>query len=364
MGNITLRVAEAVFVLWYSVETLLRIVGLRRAFFFGPLRRWNAFDLILLLMAYVELFLWSLQSADAKKDYSFLRLMRFIRLFRLFRAFRVLTELRIMMLCMAKSMGTFVWSGILLVFMLYVAALLSIQIATSYRAGDDFRKHQAELNDLVPGSGDIYARQVEEWFSNLAFTMVLLYQCAANGKDWGEVYTVYDQIGTFQALFFLFFILIFQFSFFNIITSIFVNKALRLGAPEQRKTEESLVKEKLLEVLAKRDFPIEDSINSEQLDIVLRDRGLRAMLRKFGLDVREVQLLFEMLTRIGHLDRPGHADELSVDQFVDQVMKVKGVATNQDLLSCRLDLTLLVMQVLEKTEALAKKIERMQLVPA
>jgi len=354
------RVIEGLFVIWYTVEVILKMVGLKSDFYNGRLWKWNIFDLLLLLTAYVEIVLWLFQTSGARTDFSFLRLLRFVRLFRLFRAFRFLTELRIMMVCMAKSIGTFTWSLVLLIFMLYVSALLSIQIATSYRASDDFIADKKAIEDRG-GSSEDYDRQVQEWFSNLAHTMVLLYQCAASGRDWSEVYDVYLRMGTFQALFFLFFIMVFQFSFFNIVTAIFVNKALRLGAPEQDKTEQTLMKEKLLEVLAKRNFDEnEDTITASQLDSVLRDRGLRALLRKFGLDVREVQLLFEMLTRIAQADTPGHSDELSVDQFVDQIMKIKGVATNQDLLACRLDLTLLVMQVLERSETLARKIDNMQ----
>merc|ERR1712060_663951 len=70
-------------------------------------------------------------------------------------------------------------------------------------------------------------------FSSVTSMMVVLFQCTTGGRDWGETYDVVAECGTVAAMLFLVFTGFFFFAFFNIITSIFVDKVVSAAQPDR-----------------------------------------------------------------------------------------------------------------------------------
>merc|ERR1712039_132963 len=62
--------------------------------------------------------------------------------------------------------------------------------------------------------------------------VITLMQSTTGGKDWGLIYKELAEHGGLIAAVFLFFIFFFAIAMWNIMTSVFVDKALRLAQPD------------------------------------------------------------------------------------------------------------------------------------
>ena len=60
---------------------------------------------------------------------------------------------------------------------------------------------------------------------------MILLQSTTNGRDWGEPFDALHPTGPLLPALFIAFILVFTVSIWNIVTSVFVEKALKLAEP-------------------------------------------------------------------------------------------------------------------------------------
>merc|ERR1719491_2061625 len=79
---------------------------------------------------------------------------------------------------------------------------------------------------------DLALLMFEKHFGSVTSAMVLLLQCVSGGEDWGKVFFLFDMIGSEYSVVFIFYVVFFLLSFFNITTSLFVDQALKLSRPD------------------------------------------------------------------------------------------------------------------------------------
>merc|ERR1712113_391264 len=115
--------------------------------------------------------------------------------------------------CVVGSMGSLFWATTFLTLMLMMGALVFVQGMASYRM-DNPERHHEQCDAIEPMFGSVLA------------AMITLLQTTTGGCDWGDVYDVVRLSGTFNNVLFLSFIIFFTFSFFNIVMSLFVEKAM------------------------------------------------------------------------------------------------------------------------------------------
>merc|ERR1712129_261667 len=113
------------------------------------------------------------------------------------------------------------------------------------------------------------------------------------------------------------------------------------GTPEEAAVEKDMIERALADVIAGFDGDGSGTLTITELNGILQDKKMKKLLAQFGLDVKEVEILFSMLSTVGK--RRG----LTVDEIVTGLMKVKGVATNQDILACRLDLSIQAQAIID-----------------
>merc|ERR1712241_1319406 len=106
----------------------------------------------------------------------------------------------------------------LMTFITLIVALTLVQLMTSFRL--DNRDHENEDSII-------------NWFGSVQRAMVMLFQSTTGGIDWGDLYDTVALAGELPALFFLCFIVFFNFAILNIVTSIFVEKAVKLQRGEE-----------------------------------------------------------------------------------------------------------------------------------
>merc|ERR1712032_1200388 len=163
---------------------------------------------------------------------------------------------------MLKSMATVVWSLIMIAFVLLLFALLFIQAVTEYRL---------EMEDPDLANAAILVK----YFGSVGATVLALFQTSTGGVDWGDVYDLVSPAGPFYYWMFLAFIVMFQLAVFNVITSIYVDKARKLlhDDPEtslkEKLAEESLEKSELRNLVRSLDIGEDGNISYEELETKL-----------------------------------------------------------------------------------------------
>eukprot|EP00438_Fugacium_kawagutii_P004613 Skav229004 [mRNA] locus=scaffold127:351160:353900:+ [translate_table: standard] len=190
---------------------------------------WNIFDFTLVVFSIIENILvfsnlLGGQDGGSGVNLGFLRLLRLckiVKILRVFRTLRFFSELRLMLDCVVGSLMNVFWCLIMLLFVMYVFALLLQQGVV---------QHLSES-----GSEGL---ELKEYFSSVGVTVVTLFQSCTSGVDWSGPYDALEEAGFFLQTAFLLYIAFVFISVWNIVTlgtaktSSFVEKALKLAQPD------------------------------------------------------------------------------------------------------------------------------------
>ena len=164
---------------------------------------WNEkvrFDFILVLFSIIEnilvfdLFGTSVESGGSGVNLGFLRLLRLckiVKILRVFRTLRFFSELRLMLDCVVGSLMNVFWCLIMLIFVMYVFALLLQQGVVQY---------------LQERGNDGSHIGLQEYFSSVGVTVVTLFQSCTSGVDWSEPYKALQPTGWVLPISFLLYI--------------------------------------------------------------------------------------------------------------------------------------------------------------
>merc|ERR1740123_2561239 len=128
--------------------------------------------------------------------------------------------------------------------------------------------------------------------------MVTLFASSMGGLSWGEVYNLLLLRWGCAGLF-LSFIVIFQIAIFNVITSIYVDKARQLGQPEEEDAladklmQENDEKGHLRKLISKLDLGNTGYITYDELEESLQHPEVVQHFEHYGLLIRDIKLFFK-----------------------------------------------------------------------
>ncbi|CAK9076521.1 unnamed protein product [Durusdinium trenchii] len=226
-ADVDISVIEVALASFYVLELLLKLIVHRLYFFWNDEMAWNWFDAILVLFSIIENLLLATHNTASSVNLGFLRLVRLckiVKILRVFRTLRFFSELRLMLDCVVGSLMNVFWCVIMLLFVIYVFALLLQQGVVQYLA-----EHKASLS--AKGLDDLMT-----YFGSVGVTIVTLFQSCTSGVDWNEPYSslfhTRDATGDLLPVAFLLFVAFVHISVWNIMTSTFVEKALKLAQPD------------------------------------------------------------------------------------------------------------------------------------
>lgn len=356
------EVLELSLTIFYGVELMLKILVHRLYFFVNEEWRWNIFDFFLVVFSFSEVAIsrylvlnQTSEESSASLNVGFLRLLRLTKLAKVLRVFRTLkffTELRLMIDCVLGSFMQIFWCLVMIVFVLYVFSLLLVQGIADYMltAENLTDKHRTELLDM---------------FGSVGGALMTLFQSTTAGLDWRTAFDPLLQAegNPFLASVFLVYISIFTISIWNIVTSTFVEKAMKLAKPDLdsmlleqslRDLQDSDELEKLFKPYASRNEAGEDEIALDDLQEAADEAEFLLYLSVRGIDVKNVKLFFYML---GSMREDNVID---LKSLVKACVRMKGFATSIDLQSVSFEAKLMHGQVKEMLEALAKRLDRME----
>jgi len=331
---------ELALTLFYVVELFLKLMVNRLYFFVNEDSLWNCFDFVLVMFSIVEYAVkihLEVTGTDAGggggMNVGFLRMFRLCKIAKVLRVFRTLrffTELRLMMDCVLGSFNVF-WCLAMIVFVLYVFSLLIVQGLTEYLL--------TEVDNLTEAYKDQYVR----FFGSVSNAVITLFQATTAGIDWSEAFVVLRVAGVFPSICFLTYVIIFTISVWNIVTSTFIEKAMKLAQPDL----ESMIHEKNIKDakdagdLARLFLPFtskndegDDVISFEQIRAAADQPRFRQDLTVRGVDIKNVEIFFKMLSAVNEVG-------VKLQTLVSACVRMKGVATSIDLQSVSFEIQMI-----------------------
>jgi len=294
----------------------------RLYFFCNDDMRWNVFDAFLIGFGIIDQILMAIQGNNDGTDVTFVRSMRILKMAKILRAVRVLrmfSELRLLMNSLVGSMTSLFWSICMLITVFFIFALIFVQGAATFliSMGDD--------------ASSVIVTNTQDAFGSVQIAMISMFMVCTGGEDWKIFYDLIKEAGTLHAAIFLFYVAFVQIAVLNILTGVFVENALKLAQPDREAMALEHRKLELEEANALRnickEFDVTGSGTIKAIDFYrqVANEKLKACLRVLGLNIRDAQLFFQMLSTT--------SDEVDIDEFVNGCMKLKGAATSIDLQS-------------------------------
>jgi len=309
-----LSITELAFSVFYVLEFLLKLSVHRLFFFWCNEWRWNVFDALLASLSALSAVNSLMESVNGT-NMSFLRSFRFIKVSRILRGLRVISfvrQLRIMVSSIVGSAMALVWSLLVLLIVEVVFSILFVQLVTSYVA-----ENPDSLN----------TQRLLEWFPSVAGTMITLFGATTGGLDWIEVHAILEPLGAFAQSAFLFYIAFFTIAVFNILTGIFVEKALHMSDQADRAVEymkqEREDAQDLRQICNRIDFDGNGRIAWPEFEAYMQNNNDGfARLKACGLDVHDVHEFFVSLTS------GQQTETVEIEDFINHAMRLRGTATS------------------------------------
>merc|ERR1719245_2901704 len=254
-------------------------------------------------------------------------MMRAVRVLRGLRILRFVSSLRLMLRCVMGTFVQFFWCVVMILGMLYLFAVYFVQTATLHL-------------ETVEG---IDSDKLLSSFGSVQDAMLSLLTATTGGEDWISLYDAIRPLGLLECLVFLFFILFFIISIWNIVTSMFVEQALLLAQPDideimvqarRKDVSDALELQKLFE---RADKDKSNTISLNEFSEFLLEPKFEHYLRARGIDIKEAKTFFTMVAA-----STMEADQsVDIGSFVAFCLRTRGYATSIDLHSMSFEMKLM-----------------------
>ncbi|CAJ1382280.1 unnamed protein product [Effrenium voratum] len=337
------QVVDNVFIFIFTAELLARI-GLDWPDGFRDVANWFDFGLILAGLAD-----WVLMAHRRQGPSSTMRVVRALksmRALRLLRSFRFVRGLRLLVQACQCFLPSLCWAMVLLGVFMSVGALILGNLLLDFSA--DEGKPMEDRLFIWDRYGTTYR------------AMYTLYEITLSGSWPTNVRPVLTKVSHSYVLFFLVYITIVVFAIIRVISAIFLKDTLdaaqsdaeNLVVERLRKKDEYV--QKLAGVFRAIDRSGDGMITEDRLSDMLSHPKVAAYFQTLDVDVQESKALF-------HIIDNGDG-ELTLDEFIDGIMRCKGQARSIDLLTVRTELRALDTKIAEVLRKL-QKVQRKARVP-
>eukprot|EP00429_Kryptoperidinium_foliaceum_P004176 CAMPEP_0176011736 /NCGR_PEP_ID=MMETSP0120_2-20121206/5435_1 /TAXON_ID=160619 /ORGANISM="Kryptoperidinium foliaceum, Strain CCMP 1326" /LENGTH=566 /DNA_ID=CAMNT_0017344603 /DNA_START=51 /DNA_END=1751 /DNA_ORIENTATION=- len=313
---------EIAFMGFYIVELCLKLVVHRGFFLVGPDAQWNWLDLFLVLMSFSDVIIFSEGSAIG--NISFMRALRLFKLakvLRVFRTVRYLSEMRLIFDCVIGSFVSLVWCCLMIAFVVYVFALLIVQ-----GLAQDLRNPEIQFDETIEAA-------ILDEFGSVQMAMMSLIECTTGGHDWSKSHKLLKNSKSFVPYAFLAYMSFFVLAAWNIVTSIFVEKALKLAQPDletralEQHMQDVVDAQELTKIFSEVDTDSSGTISIRELESVMTHPRFRSYLRVRGIDIRDAHFFHRMMASVVGDD----SEDIDLRFVVAACLRMKGVASSMDL---------------------------------
>eukprot|EP00927_Polykrikos_kofoidii_P020174 TRINITY_DN19507_c0_g1_i1.p1 TRINITY_DN19507_c0_g1~~TRINITY_DN19507_c0_g1_i1.p1 ORF type:complete len:810 (+),score=157.52 TRINITY_DN19507_c0_g1_i1:42-2432(+) len=286
---------EIVFLVFFTVEIIVRLAVNRHRFFYTGPWQWNIFDFVLVLLQLVDVFvevtvgrkLSELQTAQSVKNVAFVRVLRVMRILRVLRLARLLQfvgELNVVTNAIIGSLRALLGTLLLLLLLVYCVGIFFTLVVTAHRVRDI----QIDQRESDP--------RLRVYWGSLWRTMLTLFESCFGGLDWDDAVMPLTDISEMMAVSFVLFIAFVLIAMMNIITGIFVESAIRKAESVKATSLRKFLKGHLC-FESNENSTQNMTIERSQLQAILDNPHTKTQLLDYGVDANEAELLFEFLRR-------------------------------------------------------------------
>lgn len=310
-------VLEEVFCVLFTFEIVLRLRAYGKGFFTNSDWKSNLFDAFVVLLQLIDngisLLLFSkrpssLSEISEHTDSAgalslLLRIFRLIRILRLARTVHIVGEFQAIVVATASSLRPLCWTVVLLMLLIYMLGVFFTQMVTDHLVAVQSPEQE----------------EMRAFFGSLGASMMSLFQSISDGIEWREVVTPLTPI---QSLLFVMFIAFCAFAFMNMLTGIFVDKALQSGQAERRR----FLLKQVWSIFNGGGDNISETgkVTWEDFQAHLQDPSMQSILQAIDVDQEDAHELF-------HLLDVHHDGAIEVGEFVHGCLHLEGPAKAIDL---------------------------------
>jgi len=252
-----------------------------------------------------------------------------------------------MLSCLAGTVASLLWAVILLGFFLILFSLIFVQSVTQVLVdnGDS-------LSDDVKSG--LYAN-----FGSVGQGVLSLFQATSGGDDWSVSFRLLEKAGPSTQLLFVLYILFFMISVWNIVTSIYIDRAMKLAQPDldhrvyQKQFDDMNDYFDLLEVVRELDYDKSGTISESEFMLFIHDERVMPKFQVRGIEVNNAKLFFSMLAAIAG------TEEVDIRTFVKGLMRLKGQASSADLHILHFELRIAHQAFMKEAETQQLLLERL-----
>lgn len=310
--------SEVFFCALFVGDIVLRLLGSGCAFFYSKDWAWNVFDFVVVSLQLLEnvfsvstrLFsdksvLNFAEQSDSISLLNMLRIIRLMRILRLARLIKMVGELKEIVVAITSCMRALGWTVGLLMFLIYMLGVALTQAVSDHFEGVSLA-HQVEAR---------------EFFGSVDASMLSLFQCITDGKEWRDVFEALREVSPILCLCFLLYIMFAAFALLNMLTGIIVENALESGKHHRR---HFLLQEVRAVFAGEEGQNDKTKITWEDFAAHLKDPHLIHVLEAIDICEDTAHDLFELLDT----EEEGAID---VDEFVNGCIALHGNAKAFDL---------------------------------
>jgi len=311
----------------FASEIVLKIVGLGiQDFVCGAERWWNVFDTLIIGASMVESFIEIFAKASLGTHMVHIRSLRFVRVIRALRGFRVIrflryvSALRGLIFSIVSTMGSLMWTMVLLVLLFYSFGVIFTQIVSDHCRLETISA-TGDAN-AVPYCTDDDARK---HFPTVARTMLSLFMVISSGANWHELLEPLQRVSSFAVAFLIFYIVITVFAVLNVVTGVFCHTAIESAQADKeiavmvQMEKEAAHVRGLKSMFNEMDVDGSNMVSVNELKAALNTMKLASFLESMEISTKDVWTLF----RIIDSDQSGLID---LEEFVQGCMQLHGPA--------------------------------------
>jgi len=305
-------VAEWVLGILFTVELLLKLIAQCKQFVF---EFWNWVD-VLIVASWLITTVSESNSSFNPNILRLLRLMRLLRLLRLLGMISMFDSLYLMTTAIKGSLYILVWAVLVL-------CVVEMSLACLLQASVE--------NYLRDGVGDQKATDaVFMHFGSFARSMLTMFELTL-GNWIPPTRALVENVSEWYLLFFLMHKFIIGFSVVSVITGVFIQETFKVATSDDQimlNNKRRANKEhhrKMGNLFKHADNDGNGSLDREEFEKVMDDPVVRKWLSSMGLDVNDVDTLFETLD--------GGDGKVTAEELVVGAGRLKGTARSIDLLT-------------------------------
>lgn len=342
------HVVSSIFMVLFSIEIIIKILGEQWCFLVGINRYWNWFDFIMIVVSIPEIF-----GSDHGFNMSFARILkvvRMVRVFRLLRMVRALKSLQQMIVSIFKTWLALMWVLVVFVFCIYLVAVLVVQACAMWLEGDDRVWTQEELAS---------AALIKEDFGSLPRTMLSMFSMLTGG-DWLRISEPLDSISPFASYGVSLYIFFMTFGIVNVVIGMFCEKAAaacqtdrNLRVLGEKEASESFITE-MVNIFKEMDDNKSGDVEWSQFRKYIADEETGHYLRSYGIMTYDARQLFELLDEIDD-DASGTMD---LSGFVLGMQRLSGSARGTDLVLLTVEFRKFQKDIMRQLTELESQINR------